>query len=212
MTDARSLLPNLERDTRSTLAAEGIYDHDPDDPGAETFRGISRRYHPEFPGWPEIDRVKASTPPGVPNIAAALRHHRELEGMALDFYRAQYWNPLRLNEVVDGRIAEELFDQAVNLGKERAGAHLQLCLNALNRNGELYPDLVADGNVGNLTIAALQKYFAGEQFYEKAVYLLRVQLNVCQGWYYFESMRKSPIKEKYARGWFERVNLTVARE
>lgn len=208
----KSQEPNYDRDTRETFVAEGIYSVDPTDPGGETFRGISRKYHPEFPGWPDIDRIKSTTPAGAENVAAALRHHRELEHMALDFYEAHFWNPLRLDEVIDGRIAAELFDQAVNLGRSTAVRHLQVCLNALNRNGELYVDLVEDGEIGEKTLGALRAYLEREAFYEEAVHVLLVMLNTCQGWHYLEAMRKSPTKEKYARGFFKRVCITKERD
>lgn len=202
------MTPNFERDSRPTLAIEGIWDNDPDDAGAETFRGIARAFHPTWPGWKIIDEVKARlSATDKETVTAALRHHRELEQLALDFYRERFWNPLRLDEVVDGRISEELFDQHVNLPPAMPGLHLQQSLNALNRNGEIFADLVEDGQIGPATLAALKKYFAAEKYYEEAVHLLVMMLNVKQGAYYFESMRKSPTKEKYARGWFKRVRI-----
>ena len=34
-----------------TMGHEGGYVHDPDDAGGETYKGISRRYHPGWEGW-----------------------------------------------------------------------------------------------------------------------------------------------------------------
>ena len=41
------------------LKFEGGYANDPNDSGGETFRGVSRRNWPKWPGWPLIDRAKA---------------------------------------------------------------------------------------------------------------------------------------------------------
>ena len=37
---------------------EGGYAHLAGDAGGETYRGIARNFHPEWPGWKFIDRVK----------------------------------------------------------------------------------------------------------------------------------------------------------
>ena len=41
-----------------TAAYEGGYVDDPEDAGGETYRGISRRYHPSWQGWQIIDTLK----------------------------------------------------------------------------------------------------------------------------------------------------------
>jgi lysozyme family protein len=202
--------PSFERDTRPTFVAEGIYDHDPDDPGGETFRGIARVYHPLWAGWVVIDEIKQTVTPTVETLRKTLQNNVELERLALNFYRAEFWYPLRLDDVVDGRIAAALFDQGVNLSRERAGAHLQIALNALNRNATLYPDLVEDGQIGPNTLGSLKTYVTGEPLYEEAIGILLTMLGVLQGAHYFESMRQSPTKEKYARGFFKRVRLVAA--
>lgn len=203
-----TMTPNFDHDSRPTVIAEGIYDLDRDDPGLETFRGISRVYHPEWAGWPIIDAIKKTITPTVENMRGALQHHQELEALAKDFYRTTYWNPIRLNEVVDGRIAAELFDQAVNLGRSRAIVHLQEALNALNRDGKTYDDVLVDGEIGEKTLYTLREYVRTEKYYEEAVHMLVTVLNIKQGAHYLESMRKSPTKEKYARGWFGRCRVT----
>ena len=43
---------------KKVMKHEGGYSHDPDDHGAETYMGISRRYHPDWNGWIYIDDVK----------------------------------------------------------------------------------------------------------------------------------------------------------
>jgi lysozyme family protein len=202
------MTPNFERDARQTFKAEGIYDNDPDDAGGETFRGISRVYFPDWSGWALIDEIKKTVTPTVEAMRGALQHHQELEAHAKQFYKSRFWNPLRLDEVVDGRIAEELFDQAVNLGEHRAIVHLQESLNALNRDGLSYNDVLVDGDIGDKTLGALREYFRTEKYPEEAAHMLTMLLNVKQGAYYFECMRKSEIKEKYARGWFKRVRIT----
>ena len=40
---------------QKTLAHEGFYSNDPDDLGKETYKGISRIFHPKWNGWTIID-------------------------------------------------------------------------------------------------------------------------------------------------------------
>lgn len=201
--------PDFDRDTLETFRMEGIYDNDPDDPGAETFRGIARAFWPNEEIWPIIDRIKE----GLVNkskrtITFALQNHIELEKMVKVFYRKHFWDPLRLSEMPDAAISEELFDQNVHLPAGVAGRHLQECLNRLNRsydkNVELYPDLVEDGIIGKKTLEAVWIFINTEPDEHEAIHLLIMLLNGRQMNYYFEGMKKSVIKEKFARGFFSR--------
>lgn len=40
------------------LSREGGYINDPDDKGGETYKGISRKYNPDWKGWRIIDNTK----------------------------------------------------------------------------------------------------------------------------------------------------------
>ena len=41
-----------------TLKREGCYANHGKDRGKETYKGISRKYHPKWPGWELIDEAK----------------------------------------------------------------------------------------------------------------------------------------------------------
>ena len=53
-------MADFEKAFINTMGYEGGYVYDPDDAGGETYKGISRRYHPSWPGWRIIDKVKIS--------------------------------------------------------------------------------------------------------------------------------------------------------
>ena len=173
-----------------TMGHEGGYVNDPDDAGGETYKGISRRYHPHWVGWKTIDLF--------PDSNAGFDDNEALQIAVKDFYRSMYWNVNLLDEFPQN-IAEEMFDTGVNMGIGRAAKFLQIALNCLNRNQVLYPDLTVDGDIGSKSLSAL-KCLKWTDY----VILLRM-LNVLQGMHYIEYMKKSPTKEKYARGWFNRV-------
>jgi len=173
-----------------TMGHEGGYVNDPDDVGGETYRGIARRYHPQWEGWDVIDDTK-------PNINDA-----ELDPHVRKFYEMKYWDVNQLDDFPQD-VAEEMFDTGVNMGIGRAARFLQECLNYLNRNGRLFDDLVVDGDVGPATMNALNIIVNANDDH-----ILLVMMNVCQGRHYMEYMSKSPTQEKFARGWFKRVEIT----
>ena len=134
---------------RKIMGYEGGYVDDPDDAGGETYRGISRRYHPSWRGWEYIDRLKEEKNRGNGAIELLIEHY------AREFYRSQFWDPMLLGEVLDQSIANEMFDCGVNLGITRAVMFLQTALNVMNQGGKLYHDLVVDGKMGPKTLSAL---------------------------------------------------------
>ncbi len=107
---------------------EGGYANHPNDPGGETYKGISRRSHPDWAGWSYID---ARQP--VP------------EHLVMSFYYERFWTPLRCDET-PYPVGEYLFDFAVNVGHRRAIMAVQ---NALR--------VAADGILGPITMGAIKR-------------------------------------------------------
>jgi len=184
---------------KKTMTHEGGYANDRDDAGGETYKGISRVFNPKWEGWVIIDNMKSHQ--DFPNILYTLAH---LQDSVFGFYKKYYWDCNRLDEVMSQAIAEEMFDTGVNMGQSRAARFLQESLNYLNRNQRIYMDLNVDSNIGPATLRALGIILSnGEE-----ELLLKV-LNVLQGYFYLNFMKKNPVQEKYMRGWFNRVKLTM---
>jgi lysozyme family protein len=99
-------------------------------------------------------------------------------------------------------LANELFDTGVNLSVEKSIVFLQMALNALNRNGQLYSDIAEDGAFGKNTLNTLNTYLKTDS--AELIYKI---MNILQGAHYIDGMRKNTIKEKYARGWLDRVEF-----
>lgn len=180
-----------------TMANEGGYSFDPADAGGETYKGVSRVYFPQWPGWKIIDSAKSSS-----DFPKNLNSDEDLQQMIRTFYKKNFWDTIQLDEIDSQKIGEELFDTAVNMGISRAGKFLQRALSYLNKNEELYDDLDDDGKVGEKTLDALDIIL--ERGEEALLYKI---LNVLQGNHYLEYMSKSPTQEKFARGWFSRVEF-----
>ena len=184
---------------KRTMAHEGGYVNDAVDAGGETYMGISRKFNPGWVGWKKIDKAKKSRK--FPKNLATVHG---LKADVAAFYKQHYWDKFQGDAIPEKHIAFELFDTAVNLGVNRAVGFLQRGLNVLNRNGKLYKDLVVDGVFGRRSLAALRAYLKKD----KPDYLLKI-MNVLQGMHYIHYMTRSPIQEKYARGWFKRVEINV---
>ena len=51
-------MADFKKALTETLRHEGGYVNDPKDPGGETYKGISRKNHPDWEGWNIIDEKK----------------------------------------------------------------------------------------------------------------------------------------------------------
>ena len=180
-----------------TLKHEGGYVKDPVDVGGETYKGISRRYHPSWEGWGIIDGYKLRQ--GFPNSAYK---DSNLEILVKRFYKMYFWDVNLLDKFTSQNIANEMFDTGVNMGVSRAATFLQRALNVLNNNGTIYVDLVVDGRLGPATLRAMSSCIS----YRGDSYLYKV-MNILQGMHYIDFMNKSPIQERFAYGWFNRVQF-----
>jgi lysozyme family protein len=120
---------------------------------------------------------------------------------AAAIYTRLYWLRPRFDEVArrSPRVAAELFDTGVNMGPAVAATFLQRALTALNRNGGDYPDLVPDGRIGPVTLAALDSFLAARGTSGETV-LLRA-LEALQGERYLRLAERRPANEAFLYGW-----------
>jgi lysozyme family protein len=188
---------NFDKAYALTMGHEGGYAKDADDLGGETYRGIARKFNSGWAGWAKVDKAKRGR--GFP---ASLDRDAALQADVAAFYKQHYWDKFQGDAIPSQPIADELFDTGVNMGIARAVEFLQRALNVLNRNEKLYADLVPDGLFGPNTLRAVRAYLKAD----KPELLLKI-LNVLQGMHYIDFMTKSPVQEKYARGWFKRVEI-----
>jgi lysozyme family protein len=175
-----------------TMAHEGGYANNPNDSGGETWKGIARRKHPDWPGWEIVDQWKIKG--GFP---ASLTNAPGLQALVESFYKFKFWDYLRLDQINDQRIANELFDTAVNMGQGVAALFIQRSLNVSNRNGKDYADVDIDGNVGSITVNAVNNHPRPEQ-------LLKL-LNTLQGAKYIAICEANPSQEIFMNSWLSRV-------
>ena len=181
----------------ATMSHEGGYSNDFIDTGGETYKGISRKYNGSWSGWVIIDGYKNDN-----SFPKCLDNADNLQDSVKNFYKVNYWDNFKGDQIIDQNVAEEIFDTGINMGLSRAGKFLQKSLNCLNRNQSLYADISIDGKVGNNTINALNALLNTDD----NTVLLKM-MNVLQGNHYIEYMGNDPRQERFARGWFSRVEL-----
>lgn len=164
---------------------EGGYVNDKNDSGGETNFGITKAVAQVY---------------GYTGLMKDMKKEK-----AVDIYEKLYWQPLKLDliQIIDWKIAEELFDTGVNCGVSTSAKFLQRTLNALNNRQKLYPDLVVDGVIGASTINALKLYMAARENYGGAKILLRA-LNCLQGAYYIDIAERREKDETFLFGWLDK--------
>jgi len=110
---------------KDTSSNEGGYSNNSSDSGGETYRGIARKWHPDWKGWTRIDAIKQRL--SITNtldcdngtrrkLESALEADEELSTLVQEFYKQNYWDTLNLDNEVSQQVANKLFDVAVNMG------------------------------------------------------------------------------------------------
>lgn len=141
------------------------------DRGGQTYAGIARQFHPAWPGWRFID--------------AGDLQALQLSRLVRDFYFAQFWQPVRGDEITEQEIAQSLFDFAVNAGVPVAVKLAQITVGA-----------VPDGRLGPVTLAALNSI-------APPVFALKYALAKIAR--YAEICNRDKSQSKFLLGWTNRT-------
>lgn len=166
----------------------GFVDH-PDDSGGATCWGITQR---------------------LARAYGYRGHMKDLtQAEAARIYKLEFWDKLKLDELAEvmPRVAEELFDSSVNVGQTAAAGWLQRSLNALNKKGELWPDLSVDGDVGVKTLESVKALKSHRASQGELVLLW--MLTSLQGAFYVSLAERREKDESFVYGWF--VNRVILK-
>lgn len=101
----------------------------PGDAGGLTYAGIARKPNSDWPGWSYIDRKE--TPPSQ---------------LVRDFYKSNFWDDIKGDQISSQKIASSIFNFYVNAGKP-AKTLAQLVVGA-----------TPDGSFGEKTVNLLNAY------------------------------------------------------
>lgn len=176
-----------------TSRNEGGYANVTGDKGGETYRGIARNFWGYWEGWLIIDRYKLETPLNL--LDSKLAQDTTLQEYVDTFFKKNFWDRARLDEVNSQEIANELYDTGVNFAPGRAVRMLQEAINLTRKDLQV----TVDGLIGPKTIEAANTHSSPQYLYK--------MLNVLQGEAYIEIVRRDPTQEKFLKGWFTRVNF-----
>ncbi len=94
-----------------TLKFEGGWVNDDNDSGKETYKGISRVYEKNWDGWKIVDAYKKK-----PNFPKNLEADKKLQELVKSCYRKNYWNVIWGDKIRNQKVANDLYDTAVNMG------------------------------------------------------------------------------------------------
>ncbi len=128
---------------------------------------------------------------------------------AFEIYEKKYWKALNLDLIIIAagwKIAEKLFDIAVNCGSFRAGEFLQRTLNVFNMKQAFYKDLKVDGGIGEKTVLALRDYMNHREKLRGEEVILKT-LNGLQLNHYITLAERREKDEAFVYGWvLKRIN------
>jgi lysozyme family protein len=163
-----------------TIAHEGGYVNDPDDPGGETYKGVARKIHSKWTGWTIVDMLKRQS--GFP---ANLDKDADLQETVSDFYRVTFWDKMKGDDIVDQQVAESIFDFGVNAGVGTSASLAQMVIGA-----------TADGVIGPQSITSLNSFNADH---------FLASFTVAKIARYISIVKKRPTSRKYFYGWICRA-------
>lgn len=166
-------MANFDKAFEKLISNEGCYSNHPNDKGGETIYGISSRIYPQ-----DVQYMKTL------NEGAALNHAKTI-------YRRDYWQLMRLTDIIDQDVAEKVFDMAVNSGAGVAATILQATMNDLGCM------LMLDGVLGTATIAAVNFY----RYYDVVVKMItynRIK-------YYLNIVDVDETQRTFINGWIRRA-------
>lgn len=109
------------------LKKEGGYVNDPDDNGGETYKGITRKNFPKLEIWNIIDNYKVIKTKNKlkSSLTAILSKDLILDKLVKDFYKVTFWDKFDLDNIKSQRLAQQIFEDAVNRGITAATKTLQ---------------------------------------------------------------------------------------
>lgn len=142
-------MSRFEEALEAVLRHEGGYNLHADDPGGESYRGVARRRHPEWPGWARVEAAKGRTT-SLAELARALDADELLQRDVAAFYRT-LWVQGGYHRLDAQEIADKVFDLVVLTGGTQGHRLLQRALRAVGR------PVIEDGVLGPKTVEAANR-------------------------------------------------------
>jgi lysozyme family protein len=165
-------MANFEQAFEKMIRDEGgfVLHTVPGDTGGMTYAGIARNKNPQWPGWTLLDHNENSP---------------LLTGMVRNFYKIEFWDRIRGDEIANQTVAENIFNFSVNTGLSVAIKLAQLIVGA-----------TPDGAIGPKTIEKLNT--VESESFKKAYALAKITR-------YVDICNKNRTQSKFLLGWIQRT-------
>lgn len=196
-----SVLNSLSTYTRDNIVAdvigiEGGYVNDPTDRGGETNWGITAATAAQYKSQLVAQFSWDGT---MKNLT---------QPMASYIYVQEYWNKMSLDAIFavnqyTPMLADLLFEAGVNIGWNQVAQYFQQSLNVLNNQQSYYADLKVDGNIGPVSVKALQSLLTARP--SDALVNLLWMVSALIGARYITIAVNNESQEKYESGWQNRA-------
>lgn len=173
-------MANFTQSLQLILQNEGGYVNDPKDPGGETFKGIARKMNPTWAGWKLFDAQKKQ-----PNFPKNLTAIADLNTAIEIFYKSNYWDKVKGDDLQDQSVANSIFDFAVNAGVSVSSKLAQEVVKAK-----------ADGVIGKATIAAINN--TAPDYFLALFTVAKINR-------YISIVEAKPTSKKFFYGWIRRA-------
>lgn len=177
------------------IGVEGNYVNNKDDRGGATKYGVTQR---------TADGYRA-------DLMRLFKWSGDVKDFTIDMafyvYDKEFWAKMRLDDVIKRcpQLADKMFDIGINTGWNTAAQWLQTILNVMNLKKKYYPDLAVDGNLGPVSIAALDACVKARG--AKLTYWTILKGLICkQGSFYIDISAKREDNETFTVGWMNRID------
>ena len=149
-----------------------------------TFMGIYQGAHPDLDIWKAI-RQKMQQYNGDMKLVGSMMYNNALvREMVQAFYKKEFWDKARLDDVNSQQMANEVFIAGVNMGMKKAMMLAQRLVGTTQ-----------DGIVGNKTIKAMNSF--DDAVFDEMYDVLEVD--------YYEKLGAKPKFTRFVKGWRNRA-------
>jgi lysozyme family protein len=165
-------MANFEQAFEKMIRDEGgfVLHTVPGDTGGMTYAGIARNKNPQWPGWTLLDHNENSP---------------LLTGMVRNFYKVEFWDRIRGDELTNQTVAENIFNFGVNTGISVAVKLAQLIIG-----------VIPDGAIGPKTVEKLNT--VDSESFKKSYALAKITR-------YADICNKNRTQSKFLLGWINRT-------
>ena len=161
---------------QEVIKNEGLFSNDALDSGGRTVLGISEKNWPKWDGWKIVDTLSS------PKEMAT---HSELQKLVQSFYLQNFWNPIKGDSITSQKIANSIFDFAVNAGVKTSVMLAQRTIGVKD-----------DGIIGKDTLSTLNSF--GERLFIAEFKLAKIDR-------YCDIVDEKPSQLRFLKGWVRRA-------